>query len=77
MNNEYAYLMQVVAWVLLWTFVPFIALPLFIVVMVKHFRTIRQQRKMQERAQALHVYDRQWSRMEGMNEQDSADWWKR
>jgi len=78
MNAEYRYLMILAFWVFLWVFVPFIALPLFIIVMVRHFVAVRKQRKQQEQAQALHQHDRHWYHMEGIQStgKDPADWWK-
>ncbi len=77
MNNEYRYLLLLGFWIVLWTFAPFIALPLFIIVTVRHFRAIRQQRQAQ--AVAVNIDRQRWAQMEGFNEQepDPADWWKR
>jgi len=76
MSNEYRYLLLVGFWIALWVFVPWVALPLFIIVTVRHFMSIRKQRK---QAVAVRIDRERWANMEGFNEQeqDPADWWKR
>lgn len=77
MNNEYRYLVTIAFWIVLWMFVPWVALPLFIIVTVRHFIAVRKQRKLQ--AISLLIDRDRWSRMEGLSEsekQDPADWWK-
>ena len=76
LSNEYRVLLTVAFWIFIWTFAPYIALPLFIIVVFKQFRDARRQRKLHEAQVAAN--DR-WMRMEGLYEQqktDPADWWK-
>jgi len=77
MNNEYHYLGILAFWVLIWTFAPIIALPLFIIYSVRNFRAVREHRQNQEYAKRI---DRErWAKMEGLTEDEyePADWWKK
>ena len=79
MKNEYKYLLILGGWIALWSFLPWVALPLFIIVAARQFMAYRKQRKQNEVAKNI---DRErWAKMEGFYEceqvADPADWWKR
>jgi hypothetical protein len=71
MRQEYNYLMQFAGWIFLWTFLPFVAFPLMIYVVCRHFLAIRHNRKHAEHIQVLHVPDRdqRWMEMEGFTKE--------
>lgn len=78
MKQEYNYLLLIGFWIMLWSFLPWVALPLFIIVSVKQFLAYRKQRQLQE--VSLMIDRERWARMEGFTpsatEPDPADWWK-
>ncbi len=80
MNAEGKYLLIFMAWMGLWWVAPWLAFPLMLFMVAKHFRDIRRQRLAMAYAAQLHAGDKRWAEMEGFQEcvqaTDAADWWK-
>ncbi len=77
MKAEYKVFFWLGFWLFLWTFLPFVAAPLMLIMVIRHFKQVRKQRQLNEYAQKLHNFDKQWAEMEGFSaEYDEADWWK-
>jgi hypothetical protein len=78
MKIEHRYLTQFVAWMVLWYFLPIVALPLMLFFVVRHFKALKVHRRNQEVAEVMHRYDDRWAELEGFTEpEQEPEGWKR